>query len=209
MVADDRELLRHAPATERNRDPILAVLVRVLPPRATVLEIASGTGQHAVFFAAALPALHWQPSDRDDELLASIAAWTRVERRENVAPPLRLDVTGSTWPVSEPFDAMFCANLIHIAPWAACEGLMHGAGKHLVPGGVLVLYGPFKIDGAHTAPSNAAFDADLRLRDPAWGVRDLEAVAATAARHGLDLEERIAMPANNQTLVFRKRDPGI
>lgn len=197
------EALRHAPATERNREPILAVLRRVLPATGTVLEIASGTGEHVVHFAAALPALRWQPSDLDDESLASIAAWTEATGAPNVLPPLRLDVTTERWPV-EQVDAVFCANLIHIAPWSACLGLMRGAGEHLRAGGVLALYGPFKIGGAHTAPSNAAFDRDLKLRDHSWGVRDLETVEAVARRHGLVREERVAMPANNQTLVFRK-----
>jgi hypothetical protein len=197
------DLRRHAAATERNREPILAVLRRILPANARVLEVASGTGQHAVFFAAALPGTQWQPSDRDDECLASIAAWTGSEGITNVAPPVRLDVAANNWPVGT-FDAIFFANLIHIAPWQACVGLMCGAGAHLRAGGVLAIYGPFKLGGVHTAPSNAAFDADLRMRDPAWGVRDLESVTAEARANGLTFEERVAMPANNQTLVFRK-----
>jgi hypothetical protein len=168
-----------------------------------VLEIASGTGQHAAFFAAALPAARWQPSDVESECLASIAAWTTSTGCTNVAPPVRLDVTSESWPVNA-FDAIFSANLIHIAPWRACVGLMHGAGAHLLPGGVLMLYGPFKIGGEHTAPSNAAFDADLRLRDPTWGVRDLEKVIGEAQANGLAFEERVAMPANNQILIFRR-----
>jgi len=193
----------HAAATERNREPILAVLRRVLPSRASVLEIASGTGQHAVFFAAALPATRWQPSDVADECLASISAWTASTGCSNVAPPVRIDVTEEPWPVGT-FDAIFSANLVHIAPWAACVGLMRGAGDHLSSGGFLIAYGPFKIGGEHTAPSNAAFDADLRLRDSAWGVRELENVADEARAHGLALEERVAMPANNQILIFRR-----
>lgn len=198
---EDRRL--HAAATERNREPILAVLRRVLPSNARVLEIASGTGQHAVYFASALPDTHWQPSDIEDECLDSIAAWTASMGCTNVAPPLRLDVTAEEWPV-ETFDAIVSANMIHIAPWRACVGLMRGAGAHLLPGGLLLLYGPYKIGGEHTAPSNAAFDADLRRRDPAWGVRDLDAVVAEARANGLVLEERVGMPANNQTLVFRR-----
>jgi SAM-dependent methyltransferase len=193
----------HAAATERNREPILAVLRRVLPPQASVLEIASGTGQHAVFFATAIPATRWQPSDVESECLASIAAWTTSTGCTNVAPPVRLDVTSESWPVST-FDAIFSANLIHIAPWRACAGLMRGAGIHLNRGGVLVVYGPFKIDGEHTAPSNAAFDTDLRLRDPTWGVRDLEKVIGEAQANGLALEDRVAMPANNQIVIFRR-----
>jgi SAM-dependent methyltransferase len=197
----DRRL--YAEASDRNRAPILAVLQRLLPPGARVLEVGSGTGQHAAYFAAALPGTHWQPSDRDGESLDSIAAWTASLGCTNIAPPIRLDVVAGPWPVG-PFDAIFSANMIHIAPWQACISLMRGAGTHLARGGVLVLYGPFKIGGAHTAPSNAAFDEDLRRRDPAWGLRDLEAVIAEASANGLTFLERVAMPANNQTLVFRK-----
>lgn len=194
---------RYAAATQRNREPILEVLSRVLPPGARVLEIASGTGEHVVFFAAALPQTHWQPTDLGDECLDSIAAWRDSVGAANVAPPVRLDVTAEAWPIGT-FDAIFSANLVHIAPWQACRGLMRGAGRHLQRGGVLVLYGPFRIDGKHTAASNEAFDADLRMRDPAWGVRDLEAVVEEAEANGLLFEQRVAMPANNQTLVFRK-----
>lgn len=198
---DDRRL--YAAATQRNREPILAVLRRVLPQSARVLEVASGTGEHAVFFASALPHTHWQPSDCDDECLDSIAAWAASAGCTNVAPPLRLDVTAETWPVGE-FDAIFSANMIHIAPWQACVGVMRGAGAHLASGGLLIVYGPFKLGGEHTAPSNAAFDADLRRRDPAWGVRNLEDVIAEARKNQLVFEERVAMPANNQTVVFRR-----
>lgn len=195
---------RHAPATQRNREPILEVLRRVLPERGTVLEVAAGTGEHAVFFAAALPGLAWQPTDADPGCLESIAAWVRHEERPNLLAPLHLDATSEAWPVDEA-DAVFNANMIHISPWVACLGLLRGAGRTLRRGGVLVLYGPYRIDGAHTAPSNAAFDADLRSRDPAWGVRDLEEVIRVADGEGLTLEQRLAMPANNQTLVFRRR----
>jgi len=198
--ADSR---RRAPAAERNREPILAVLRRAFPQRGTVLEIASGTGQHVAYFAAALPALRWQPSESDDELLASIAAWAHAERTTNVAAPIKLDVTAHPWPVPV-VDAMFNANMIHIAPWTACLGLMRGAGAHLAEGGTLAVYGPFKIGGVHTAPSNAEFDVDLRRRDPAWGVRDLDDVIEAARAQGLAFEERVAMPANNQTLIFRR-----
>jgi len=179
------------------------VLRRVLPSRGTVLEIASGTGEHVAFFATALPDLRWQPSDIDGESLASIAAWTQTEQTPNVCAPLRLDVTEHSWPVPV-VDAIFSANMIHIAAWPVCLGLMRGAGAHLVEGGVLVVYGPFKIEGAHTAPSNAAFDLDLRRRDPSWGVRDLADVIEEARVQGLTFEERVEMPANNQTLVFRR-----
>lgn len=193
----------HAPAAERNRGPILEVLRRVLPPRGSVLEIASGAGQHVAFFAASLPGLRWQPSERDPSTFPSIRAWVEHEGATNVEPPIVLDVCMDPWPVST-FDAIFSANLLHIAPWEACLGLVRGAGRHLVPGGLLLLYGPFKIGGRHTAPSNEAFDRDLRSRDPAWGVRDVDQVSAAAAPHGLVLEEPVPMPANNQTLVYRR-----
>jgi hypothetical protein len=195
---------RHAPATGRNRDPILQVLRRILPVQGTVLEIASGTGEHAVFFAAAFPGLVWQPTDADPQALASIAAWTVDSGVTNVAAPLLLDVSASSWSI-ERADALFSANLIHIAPWEACLGLMSGAGRCLPPGAPLVTYGPYRIGGVHTAESNAAFDADLRARDPRWGVRDVEAVIEAASASGLDFVERVAMPANNQILVFRRR----
>jgi hypothetical protein len=197
-VRDDR---RHAPAAERNRGPIAAVLARVLPEAGTVLEIASGTGQHVAHFAATFPRLTWQPSEREDESFPSIVAWT--EGLANVRPPVRIDVTEDSWPVGT-VHAVYNANLIHISPWEACLGLLRGASRHLVPGGALVLYGPYRIGGADTAPSNAAFDLDLRARDPSWGVRDLEAVVAAAAGDGLAFEERVEMPANNQTLLFRR-----
>jgi SAM-dependent methyltransferase len=195
---------RSAPAAERNKDPILAVLRRVLPARGLVLEIASGTGQHIVHFAKALPELDWQPSDADDDALASIAGWIAHERLGNVAPPLVLDVGAPRWPVARA-DAIFCSNMIHIAPWQATLDLMRGAAHVLPPGGVLVLYGPYRRFGAHTAPSNAAFDADLRARNPAWGVRDLEAVEEAAGGHGMVLDEVVPMPANNFSVVMRKR----
>jgi hypothetical protein len=156
-----------------------------------------------VWFAEQMPDLVWQPSDVDEGALASIAAWIAHTGVGNVRAPLRLDVTEEPWPVDK-VEAMFNANMIHIAPEDACHGLLRGAGRTLVPGGVLVVYGPFRIGGAHTAPSNAAFDADLRQRDPRWGVRDLETVVALAQANGLRFEERVAMPANNQTLVFRR-----
>ncbi len=196
---------RHAPAAERNREPILAVLRRVLPTAGLVLEIASGTGQHAAHFARHLPGLAWQPSDRDPDALASIEAWRREAGLANLRAPVALDVARPPWPIAAA-DAVFAANLIHIAPWAACEGLLRGAGAVLPPGGRLVLYGPFMIGGRHTAPSNAAFDADLRARDPAWGVRDLDAVTALAAAQALAYVERVAMPANNLTVVFERKE---
>ncbi len=202
-----------APATARNRAPILAVLTRWLadgpvleggarPPLA-VLEIASGTGQHAVHFAAALPHLRWQPSDPDPDHLASIEAWRSASPEAGVAAPLRLDVRSAQWPAG-PFDAVFNANMIHIAPWPVAEAFFAGAARVLADGGLLFLYGPFRVGGRHTAPSNEAFDADLRRRDPAWGVRDLERVVAQAAGEGLSLVEANEMPANNKLLVFRR-----
>jgi len=178
-------------------------LQRVLPRTGVLLEVASGSGEHVVHFAGALPDWIFQPSDVDPGALASITAWIRETGISNVRPPVLLDVTDPTWPV-DPVQAMFSANLVHIAPAEAARGLMAGAGRHLVPGGVLVIYGPFRIGGAHTAPSNEAFDADLRARDPRWGVRDLEWLEELSAGNGLVLEERVALPANNQTLIFRR-----
>ncbi|HEX9489176.1 MAG TPA: DUF938 domain-containing protein, partial [Stellaceae bacterium] len=195
----------HAPAVARNREPILAVLRRVLPSTGLVLEVASGSGEHAAFFAAALPQLTWQPSDPDPRARASIAAFRGAGAAPNLLPPLDLDVIAAAWPVTGAA-AVVCINMIHIAPWSACEGLVAGAAHALLPGGVLYLYGPYKEEGRHTAPSNAAFDADLRARDPRWGVRDLGAVAALARRGGFAHEETVTMPANNRSLVFRRGD---
>jgi SAM-dependent methyltransferase len=194
---------RQAPATERNRDAILEVLRGVLPPTGLVLEIASGTGQHAVHFAAAMPGLTWQPSDPDADARASIAAWTAHAGLGNVRAPLALDVTQSPWPV-ERADAMVCINMIHISPWTAAQALFAGAGRLLGEGGVLYLYGPYRRYDDHTAPSNAAFDAQLRATNPAWGVRDMEAVIALGEAVGLRCDEPVAMPANNFSLIFRK-----
>ena len=191
-------------AVARNRAPILAVLRRVLPVRGTVLEIASGTGEHAVHFAAALPHLMWQPSDVDAAARASIAVHRASARLPNLLAPLALDAAAVAWPV-ERVDAVVAINMIHIAPWRATEGLIAGAGRVLAGGGVLYLYGPYQESGRHTAPSNAVFDASLRARDPQWGVRDLGEVCALAAARGLDFAERIAMPANNLSVVFRRR----
>lgn len=196
-----------APATGRNRALILEVLARWLgaPPRHPlhVLEIASGTGQHAVFFAEALPHLLWQPSDVDPDHLESIEAWRREAGLANVAAPLRLDVREPDWGVAAA-DVIFNANMIHIAPWTVAEGLFAGAGRVLAKSGLLFLYGPFRIGGHHTAPSNEAFDADLRRRNPEWGVRDLEQVVATAAGAGLVWVETNDLPANNKLIVFRR-----
>ncbi|WP_043285508.1 DUF938 domain-containing protein [Paraburkholderia oxyphila] len=193
-----------APAAARNAAPILEVLRGALPARGTVLEIASGTGQHAAHFAAALPGIEWQPSDADPRARASIAAWRAHTGFANLREPLDLDVRREPWPVAA-VDAIVCINMIHIAPWEAAVALMKGAGARIAAGGALVLYGPYRRGGAHTAPSNEAFDADLRARDPAWGVRDLEAVEALAQAEGFVCEAVVPMPANNFSVVFRKQ----
>jgi len=199
---------RAAPATERNARHIARVLARVLPRAGTVLEIASGTGQHAARLAQAFPTIAWQPSDPDPASRASIAAW-RVETGPGAGmplPPLDIDVCTPGWEtaVAGPWAGLVCINMIHIAPWAACEGLMRGAGRRLGAGAPLYLYGPYRRNGRHTAPSNAAFDDSLRGRDATWGVRDLEAVAACAERNGLALARVVLMPANNLSVVFRR-----
>ena len=195
---------RHSAAAERNRAPILAVLERLLPNHGIALEIASGSGQHAAHFAAALPGWQWQPSDGDASSLASIDAW--CAGLANVRPALALDVMREPWSgVAERVDLIFCANLLHISPWPTCAALMRGAARHLAPDGLLVVYGPFIVDGVETAPSNVAFDADLRARNPAWGVRRLDDVANEAEAAGLGLREHEAMPANNRMVVFAKR----
>jgi hypothetical protein len=200
-MSDPRE---HWPAAERNRGPILEVLKHVLPARGTVLEVASGSGQHAAFFSAGLPGLRWQPSEVKRELLASIAAWAAAEGGD-VLPAIELDVMVEPWALPLPrYDAIYNANMIHIAPFEVCEALLRGAAAHLGSGGRLVLYGPFKLGGEHTAPSNAAFDARLRSDDPRWGVRDLDTVCAIGQDRGLRFVERVAMPANNQTVVFER-----
>ena len=196
-----------APAAQRNRDAILQVLRGLLTPCAFVLEIASGSGEHAAQFAAALPDCIFQPSDPDPERRASIDAWAAESRLANMLPALALDAVTDDWPVPLPaagVDAVVCLNMIHIAPWAAAEGLVQHAARVLRPGGSLLLYGPFQRNGAHTAPSNAAFDRDLRERNPDWGIRDLEAVAELAAGAGFAASDIVEMPANNLSLVFRK-----
>lgn len=189
------------PWPERNKQPILEVLQRVLPTRGTILEIGSGSGQHADFFSNELSSMRWLPSDIDDDNLASIRAWRAENSRPNFLDPIRLDVLADPWPVDQ-VEAIFSANMIHITPWKCCLGLLAGARRHLVSGGLLILYGPFRIGGEHTAESNEAFDGSLRNRDPRFGVRDLEAVVE--ATEELSLEERVEMPANNQILVFER-----
>jgi len=199
--------LPHSPAADRNKEPILAVLRRALGPRGTALEIASGTGQHVAWFAIALEEWEWQPTEADPDLLPAIAAHVAQAGATNVRTPLLLDVMSPQWPsegapFQERFDAVYCANMLHIAPWAACAALLQGAARHLLPGGVLVTYGPYLEEAVATAPGNVSFDASLRSRDPAWGIRRLEDVVAQALRCGLALRERHAMPANNLLLVF-------
>jgi hypothetical protein len=187
----------------RNRQPLLDVLARVLPATGLVLEIASGSGEHVVFFAQNLPALTWQPTDADAAALASIAAHRAAARPPNLLEPVRLDTTAQGWPVARA-DAILCNNMIHITPWRVTEGLMAGAGRILPAGGILFLYGPYRVDGRHTAPSNQEFDGWLRSQNREWGIRDLADVVALARRHGLDLAETVAMPANNLSVIFRR-----
>jgi SAM-dependent methyltransferase len=187
----------------RNREPILEVLRRVLPPQGLVLEVASGSGEHAAYFAKRLPTLFWQPTDLDPRALASIAAHRTAADAPNLLSPLRLDAMSEQWPVQHA-DALVCINMIHITPWATCQGLMTGAERTLRAGGVLYLYGPYQINGRHTAQSNEEFDAWLRTQNAQWGVRDLAEVTALAQRHGFSLAETIPMPANNLSAVFER-----
>ena len=215
---------QHSPAAERNQAVILAELRRCLPAQGRLLEIASGTGQHAAFCAAALPGWHWQPSDPDKGALQSIAAWRAQAAAPGLQPPLQLDVLQTRWPVepaapvaslgstgsdasaaAPPWDAIFCANMLHIAPWACCGALMRGADRLLANDGQLITYGPYRVEGEATAPSNEDFDASLRGRNSGWGLRWLHAVQAEAAAAGLALHRRVAMPANNLLLVFARQ----
>lgn len=195
---------RSSPAAERNKAPILGVLREELPARGLVLEIASGSGQHAVYFADALRGVTWQPSDPDPTMLASIAIWAEEAECRNVAAPLDVDVRRQPWPVAAA-DAVFCANMIHISPWAATEALLRGVSAILGEGAPLILYGPFLRADAPTAQSNLAFDADLRARNPEWGIRSLESVEAMAQQHGFALARVVEMQANNLTVVFRRQ----
>ncbi len=193
--------LRFSPAAERNREPILEQLRPLLPETGTVLEIASGTGQHICFFAAATPRLHWQPSDREGSSFDSIRGYAAQAGLSNVADPVELDVTDMPWPVQQ-VDAIYCANMLHIAPWEVTLSLFSGASRALAPASSLHVYGPFRVGGEHTAPSNAAFDVSLREQDVSWGVRDLEAVVAVAAEAGFGAPRAVQMPANNLFLSF-------
>ncbi|MBJ7438941.1 MAG: DUF938 domain-containing protein [Sphingopyxis sp.] len=198
--SDDK---RHAPATLRNRDAIAAVLAEWLPATGTVLEVASGSGEHIVHFAATFPALDWQPSDPDPAGLVSIAAWCVEAGLANIAPPLPLDASAGDWPI-EHADAILCINMVHISPWAATLGLLSGTARLLAGDAPLILYGPYIEPDVPTADSNLAFDASLRARDPAWGLREVDDVKAVAAAAGLTFAERRAMPANNLMLLFRR-----
>ncbi len=195
---------QRAPAAERNSQPIEKVLAQSLPASGLVLEIASGTGQHAVHMARAFPHVSWQPSDADPVARDSIAAWREEAALANLLAPLALDVLDQPWPMASA-DAVVCINMIHIAPWDCALALFRGAAAILPAGGLLYLYGPFRFHGAFTAESNAAFDASLRARDPAWGVRDLDDIEPAAAAAGLALADTVAMPANNHSLLFRRR----
>lgn len=202
MTATPRGALA-SPAVARNTAAILEVLRAHLPARGRVLEVAAGSGEHAVVFAAALPGLEWTPSDPSAEARASIAAWATAADLPNLRPAVALDVLDpATWP-DEPAQALVCINMIHISPWEATEGLMRLAGRALGPGGLLALYGPYREAGVELAPSNAAFDASLKARDPAWGLRDRDVVAAAALAEGLALTLRREMPSNNIMLLFR------
>lgn len=208
---------QYAPATERNRVPILEVLLQVLPPTGTVLEVSSGTGEHAIFFAPRLHPRKWIPSDPNPLARASIAAWREHCPAENLYPAIALDVCEPIWAVEQdelsqslpgifkcdPITAIVNINMIHIAPWSACLGLMAGAKRILPAGGILYLYGPFKHGDRHTAPSNAAFDQSLRSQNPQWGIRDLDRVVAVAQAQHLSLLKTVTMPANNLSVIFQ------
>ena len=199
---------RSAPATERNREAILSILQNYLPNQGTVLEIASGTGQHAVFFAQQLTSRFWLPTDLDPTNIASIAAWRVEAGAANLLLPRQLDVRDSSWLIDcdlpAPISAIVNINMLHISPWSCCEALFAGAAEVLNQSGVVILYGPFKRDGLHTAPSNAAFDEQLRSQDSAWGVRDLKAVVDIAVEQGFACQNVIEMPVNNLSVVFDK-----
>jgi SAM-dependent methyltransferase len=208
-VSDDQRMF--SPSVARNSAPILAVLQRVLPVRGLVLEIGCGSGEHAVYFAGAMPKLSWQPSDPDSSSRASTAGWIEFSGLTNVLPPLDIDVCATAWgeELSAQFDAIVSLNMVHIAPWAASLGLFAGAGALLRRGGVLFLYGPFMRDGLHNAPSNAAFDASLKAQNPTWRVRDISDLERVGKASGVDLRETIEMPASNTSLVFIKTVDGL
>ena len=203
-----QEALPFSPAAERNQQPILERLLALLPAQGSALEIASGPGQHVVWFAEHMPGWHWQPTENDASLIAAVNARVRLAGLQTrVRPAQALDVTRLPWQLGAPqqrFDAIFCANLLHIAPWAACSGLMQGAAQCLAPDGVLITYGPYLERGVPTSPGNQSFDTSLRASQPDWGLRQLDAVAQQAQATGLQLRERHAMPANNLLLVWAR-----
>ena len=198
----------YSAAADRNKQAILDMLMRVLPAQGNALEIASGTGQHVACFASGLPGWTWQPSDAQPDGFESINAWVTEQGVRNVRAPVVIDVMAPNWlPGPQLFDLIYCANMLHIAPWATCVALMHGSAQHLAPGGKLITYGPYLEDGVPTSPGNLAFDESLRERNSAWGIRRLEDVALQAAKAGLKLVARHAMPANNLLLVWAREQP--
>ncbi len=202
-TVNDRTAKRFAPATQRNRDAITAVLRTVLPSSGVVLEVASGSGEHVVHFAREFAGLNWVPSDPDAEARGSVVAWVQEASLTNIAAPLALDAAAELWPITHA-DAIVCINMVHISPWESTVGLLRGAANLLPEGGPLYLYGPYRREGFETAPSNEAFDASLRARDARWGLRTLEQVRENAQLQGLQLESVTEMPANNLSIVFRK-----
>ncbi len=204
-AAVDADARRSAPAALRNREPIADVLREWLPPSGVVLELASGTGEHAAFFAAQFPALEWQPSDAHAQALGSIRAWRAAAGLANLAAPIALDAAAPDWP-AERADAILCINMVHISPWAAALGLLDGARRLLGPGAPLILYGPWLEAGVDPVPSNLDFDRDLRSRDPEWGLREVERFASAARKRGLALADRRSMPANNLMLLLRREN---
>jgi hypothetical protein len=203
IASGDGDPRRSAPHVARNAEPIAGVLRDLLPARGLVLEVASGTGEHALLFARAFPELRWQPSDPDPAALRSIEAWRGSGGSANLLPALRLDAASPEWPIASA-DAILCINMVHISPWTAALGLLDGAARLLGVGAPLILYGAYRRADVSTAPSNEAFDASLRARNPEWGLRKLEDVAAEAERRGFALEDVVEMPANNLVVVFRR-----
>ncbi len=203
IFGESDEVKRHAPATQRNRDAITSVLADILPESGTVLEIASGTGEHIVHFAAAFPNVHWQPSDYDQAGVASIAAWRAETGLTNLLPPVQIDASASDWRI-EKVDAILCINMLHIAPWKAVQGLFAGAGHRMARGAPIYLYGPYLEADVEAAESNLAFDLSLRSRNPEWGLRDKDAVIALGQSNGFRFDRRVEMPANNISLIFRR-----
>ena len=198
----------YSPAADRNKQAILEVLLTVLPERGSALEIASGTGQHVAWFSFSLPGWTWQPSDAQPDGFASINVWVTEQGVRNVRSPVVIDVMALNWlPGQQFFDLIYCANMLHIAPWATCAALMRGSAQHLAPGGRLVTYGPYLEDGVPTSPGNLGFDQSLRERNPGWGIRRIEDVKSQAAKAGLQLLLRHAMPANNLLLVWEREQP--